>query len=223
LQYADLSAQITAGLQRDEVLREAGVSIEDWEAAQTTWPARMARDSAAGRHALAERYAKIFLQRLGEAALTRRRPRPSLEGPLPSPPVVERSPVIALDALRVEAASSPRAPQSPSVAPSAPMPIRTPLPIPASGSVPAPASRTPSVLPPAPGAPRLTLEQFAAMRAELVLAPEPEHPAIVGRYGLAGEAWAAEEQQWQRLLASDRAIFERYLQRFQYMRGLFAR
>jgi hypothetical protein len=69
----------------------------------------------------------------------------------------------------------------------------------------------------------LTLEQLAAMRAEIGLAPEGEQPAVMQRFGLDPVSWEHEESHWQRKLAGDQDLFKRYLKQFQYCRSLLSR
>ena len=44
-----------------------------------------------------------------------------------------------------------------------------------------------------------------------------------GRFGLDDTTWALEEAYWQRKLAVDQELFQRYLKRFQYCRSLLQR
>jgi hypothetical protein len=67
---------------------------------------------------------------------------------------------------------------------------------------------------------RLTLEQFAAFRADLVVAPEAEHPAVRERFGLDAVTWAREEAHWQSAFAGDPDLFQRYLRQFKYCKAL---
>jgi hypothetical protein len=69
----------------------------------------------------------------------------------------------------------------------------------------------------------LTLEQLAAMRAEIGLAAESEQPAVMQRFGLDRATWEDEETHWQRKLAGDQELFKRYLKQFQYCRSLLLR
>jgi len=86
-----------------------------------------------------------------------------------------------------------------------------------------------SALPLPPSAPsgyyatRLTLEQLAAMRAEIANAPDAEQPDVMQRFGLDPVTWEEEETHWQRRLAGDQELFKRYLRQFQYCRSLLQR
>jgi hypothetical protein len=77
---------------------------------------------------------------------------------------------------------------------------------------------------PAPGpmsySARLSVEQLAALRAEILVSGEPQHAAIRQRFGLDEATWALEEAHWQRRLARDEDLFKRYLRQFQYCRAL---
>jgi hypothetical protein len=78
----------------------------------------------------------------------------------------------------------------------------------------APAAATP------PG-PRLTLEHFAALIAELAAAARP--PAEVrARYGLDEPAHRAEAAAWQRRFAAEPALYTRWLALCQHYRAWFA-
>jgi hypothetical protein len=69
----------------------------------------------------------------------------------------------------------------------------------------------------------LTLEQLAAMRAEIAMAPDAEQPGVMQRFGLDPTTWEQEEAHWQRRLAGDQDLFKRYLRQFQYCRSLLQR
>jgi hypothetical protein len=85
------------------------------------------------------------------------------------------------------------------------------------------AAAAPGVPTAAPRAARLTLEQLAAMRAELATTSEPEHPATRERFGLDAASWAREEAHWQERLRADPKLFKTYVSRFQYFRALLQR
>jgi hypothetical protein len=81
------------------------------------------------------------------------------------------------------------------------------------------------VAPPAPVAhsARLSVEQLAAMRAEIMATPEAQHGAVKQRFGLDEATWTLEEAHWQRRLSSDADLYKRYLRQFQYCRALLPR
>jgi hypothetical protein len=88
------------------------------------------------------------------------------------------------------------------------------------------AAPTPSAAPTAAARPhvaRLTVEQLAAMRAELATSPEDQHAAIRQRFGLDEAATPLEEAHWQRRFVDDPALFQRYVRQFQYCRSLLQR
>jgi hypothetical protein len=70
---------------------------------------------------------------------------------------------------------------------------------------------------------RLTIEQLAAMRAEIATASDAEQPRVMQRFGLDAATWEHEERHWQRRLAGDQELFKRYLRQFQYCRSLLQR
>jgi hypothetical protein len=212
--FAELTARITAGGKRSEVLKAADVDDALWETSQEYWMGKMATEAGRDRFSLAQRYGVLY-----KTALAR-----VLGTPMKLP-------------------RYPRKPQQKVVVhgvPSAPD-SRNPLsaaPPPASVREPPPASIPPAVVPPPPSmgrvsAPppsvgssytaRLTLEQLAAMRAEIGLASEAEQPGVMQRFGLDRATWEDEETHWQRRLAGDQELFKRYLKQFQYCRSLLLR
>ncbi len=95
--------------------------------------------------------------------------------------------------------------------------------IPFAGQVaPPPPVAGPPVSSPAPSGPyttRLSVQQLAALRAELTVTPELEHGKVRERFGLTEVTWSLEETYWQKQL-KDPEIFARYLHVFKYYRGL---
>ncbi len=91
------------------------------------------------------------------------------------------------------------------------IPIAAPPPVePGPVSAPAPVSHSA----------RLSVEQLAALRAEILVSAEPQHASIKRRFGLDEATWTLEEALWQRRLADDEGLFKRYLRQFQYCRAL---
>jgi hypothetical protein len=98
-------------------------------------------------------------------------------------------------------------------------------------ALPAPSSVTPGTESPRgnfsshapPYRARLTLQQWAAVRAEIATQPDSEHEAIKGRFGLDGTTWPEEERHWQRQLATEAALFAQYVRHFQYCKSLLQR
>jgi hypothetical protein len=61
--YAAVHAELSAGRLRDDVLARAGLSLEDWAAAQRTWLEEMGRELSLGRFDLTNQYTRAFLER----------------------------------------------------------------------------------------------------------------------------------------------------------------
>jgi len=62
-QYAELQADVEAGRPRDEVLARAGLSVEEWTAAQRQWLDTMGSELLLGSFELSNRYSLAFLAR----------------------------------------------------------------------------------------------------------------------------------------------------------------
>jgi hypothetical protein len=71
-----------------------------------------------------------------------------------------------------------------------------------------------------PSAPRLTLAQWAALCAEIAVAPE-RSPIALARYGFDDELHDRERASWDTVFAGDPSIFEEYLARFRHYRDWF--
>jgi hypothetical protein len=208
--FAELNARMSAGEKKSEVLAEAKVDAEHWEASQQFWLGRMADDANQQRYALTMKYASLCQAALSRLAATKpaksvfKRPAPIDRNRVvvyAAPAVPSRSPSAAVPAGPVSSSSPPMSsPATPQDAPASVPPV-------------APRSHVA----------RLTVEQLAAMRAELATSPEPEHPEVRRRFGLDDATWQLEEDHWQRRLAIDPELFGRYLKRFQYCRSLLQR
>src|SRR5262249_41936343 len=61
--YAEIRAEMGSGRRHDEVLARAGLSADEWIAAQREWLARMGDDIGRGRFELTNRYSQAFLDR----------------------------------------------------------------------------------------------------------------------------------------------------------------
>jgi hypothetical protein len=61
--YAQIRAEMEAGVRRDDVLARAGLSDEEWAAAQRTWLEEMGRELSLGRFDLTNRYTQAFVER----------------------------------------------------------------------------------------------------------------------------------------------------------------
>jgi hypothetical protein len=117
--------------------------------------------------------------------------------------------------------SAPFSQQQPSYSqsPAGPPPVRPAPPPPAQPQAagPAPFRQAAAAYQPA-----LTLEQFASLRAELVVSPAAQHGEVRARYKLDDATFFREEAAWQEKLTRDKDLLKRYMQHFQYMRGLLA-
>lgn len=190
--YAELSAHLAFGETRAEALAAASVDEQQWTRSQEFWLGRMSEEAGRGRHALAQRYAKLFAaaqKRLREPKKpTRRRQWRAM------------APARVAHAIPPAVAAAAASPSAPAAAGPA--------------SIPAPASMA------APHVARLSVEQLAALRAELVMAPPSEHEVVRSRFGLDEATWQREEAYWQRKLAGDEALFQRFLRQFAYCKAL---
>ena len=68
-----------------------------------------------------------------------------------------------------------------------------------------------------------TLMQYAALRADVIVMPELQRAAVFQRYGLTEEKDACVAAAWNEEFNADRALFQQYLQLFNYFRGLARR
>lgn len=59
--YAELSAELDAGEPRDEMLARAGLSVDEWLAAQHHWLGSISAEATRNRYELAHRYSKLFI------------------------------------------------------------------------------------------------------------------------------------------------------------------
>jgi len=196
--FAELTVRMTSGEKRSDVLESAHIDEETWEVSQQYWLGKMATEAGRDRYSLARRYGVLFKaaqKQLGSAAL----------------PKAIRNRGFG-NQQRVVVHAIPAAPPPP-VALSSP------------SMLPPPSATAPSMPSPSMGAyaARLSLEQLAAMRAEIATAPEGEHPNVLQRFGLDSATWENEETHWQRKLAGDENLFKRYLRQFQYCRSLLQR
>jgi hypothetical protein len=202
--YAELTARMACGEKRSDVLESVHIDIETWEASQQYWLEKMAAEAGRERYSLAQRYGALF-----KTAQQR-----ALGIPLKLARWPARSKKVVIHAI----------PATPAAAPQGA--VAAPPPLPSSPSALSPPSAPRPVPPPSSlGAytARLTLEQLAAMRAEIGMAPDAEQPGVMQRFGLDPATWEQEEAHWQRRLAGDQDLFKRYLRQFQYCRSLLQR
>jgi hypothetical protein len=238
--FAELSARLDAGGKRSDVLGADGVSAEQWDSSQQFWLGKMADEAGVQRYALAQRYGALYKAAQLRLAKESAKPAPPPRRAAPAQVVVHAIPIVPprVETPPVAPPSVVNAPMAPpSVAPPSMVPAQVPPPSVAPPSVtprsavpPPPVSHPsgsyaapPSVAPPSSYAARLTVEQLAAMRAEVATAPEAEHAGVFERFGLDPATLELEEAHWQRRLAREPDLFQRYLRQFQYCRSLLQR
>jgi hypothetical protein len=192
-EFAHVTAFVDAGLRREDVLKEGGILPADWEHTQETWLARMAQQAGQGRYALYARYTELLNTERKAAFSALRSKRSKLKGIMPVPPVQRMSPILASPGLLK--------PRGPSVG----VAVR----------------QAPTKQQTAPTTARLTLEQLATLRAELVLAPDTAGE-IRERFGLSERTHEQEDAIWQGRFQKDKELFQRYVKLFQYFRSLLA-
>jgi hypothetical protein len=93
--YAELQAEIASGRPRDEVLGQAGMSLEEWSDVQRDWLDRMGHELALGGFDLTNRYTRVLLQRrraLAAEAVAAAAPH---EAPTVAEPAPEATPATA--------------------------------------------------------------------------------------------------------------------------------
>jgi hypothetical protein len=225
--FAELTVRMTSGEKRSDVLESAHLDLETWETSQQYWLGKMATEAARDRYSLAQRYAVLYkaaqMRLSGATTSTRKRARGAQQQV-----VVRAIPAVPATPSRVAPSASSVAPSGSSVASSASSTAAPPPPAMAPASVaPPPSMGGPPASVPAPSrgayTSRLTLEQLAAMRAEIASAPDAEQTGVMQRFGLDAATWEEEETHWQRRLAGDQELFKRYLRQFQYCRSLLQR
>jgi hypothetical protein len=143
--YAEIRAEMEAGVPRDQALARAGLTVEAWTVAQREWLAGMGAEIARGRFDLTNRYTTAFLAR--QRAVPAAEPITLPASPSPLPRVVAPDP------------SPPPAPlpSPPERAEARPLPPPRPPPAKPTFLVaaesPAPPPAAPAVRPPAPPPP----------------------------------------------------------------------
>jgi len=180
--FAQLSADIDVGNVREQVLAEAGVSLETWLAAQQWWLSRMGAEATRKRYDLTNRYQAAFLayRRIAFQRKLKRRHLGAAENAPPS---------------SVSGAARPEAPRE----------VQAPL----MGGYGANAA-------PAEG-PRLTLAQYASLRAEMAVYPA-HLDTIRSRYGFDEGSYAREDGEWQWRFEADKELFGQYVALFRHYR-----
>lgn len=72
----------------------------------------------------------------------------------------------------------------------------------------------------APRAPRLTLMEYAALRADVLVSSEESRAEVYALFGFTEADDAAESAAWNARFTADRELFQRYMQLFSYLRAL---
>lgn len=101
---------------------------------------------------------------------------------------------------------------APATPPAAPMP---PMSAPRSAAQPASAARGASTK-----APRLTLMEYAALRADILVSSEASRAEVYALFGFTEADDTAEAAAWNARFTADRELFARYMQIFNYLRAL---
>ncbi|XXT16025.1 hypothetical protein WME94_37900 [Sorangium sp. So ce429] len=142
--YAEMRAQMEAGRLRDEVLARAGLTVDEWTAAQRDWLERMGAELEHGSFELTNRYTRAFLEH--QRAILAASP-PESTPPVSAPPGPTR-------AAPTPTAPAPRRSATPGFTGTAPLPDLPAL-VAALPFVPgAPPGPMPAAPPPAAPAPR---------------------------------------------------------------------
>jgi hypothetical protein len=199
--FAELTSRMASGETRSAVLESAKIDESHWDLSQQFWLAKMADDAKSSRFGVAQKYADLY--KAAQARLAKAAALP------PPPKPRELSKEIVVHAIPLPPPSVPGPPSAPGSAPGS-----------GPGSAPGSAPRSSG---PISYSARLSLEQLAALRAEILVSPEAQHAAIKQRFGLDEATWALEEGHWQRRLAKDDDLYKRYLRQFQYCRALLQR
>ena len=164
--FAAICASLDAGLPRDDVLAEAGLSADAWEAAQQQWLARLAAEAQQGRLQRSRRYLARLgaerAERVRAAAKARSVPR-KLEGPFPVAPKARLSP-LGVGAERALEAP----PDVPAALPMAP-PAQPPI---------GPPARPPSAPPPVTSLNKTVIGARSPIRSTLPFKPGAASPPI---------------------------------------------
>lgn len=93
---AAIDAKLQAGLPRDRVFADAGVTAETWERAKDAWFARMANEAARGKgRKLHKRYHDLLRAARAEAVSDERQTLVKPNGKAPKPPIARLSPLAA--------------------------------------------------------------------------------------------------------------------------------
>jgi hypothetical protein len=85
--YAGIRAEMEGGRLRDEALARAGLSVEEWTAAQSEWLERMSKEIEHDRFELTNRYAQAFVERQRALQAIRLQPAPLEAAPIQPAPL----------------------------------------------------------------------------------------------------------------------------------------
>lgn len=125
--YAGMRAEMDAGMLRDDVLARAGITTDDWTAAQHEWLDKMGKELERDRFELTNRYTQAFMERLRaltELAATERQTLPA-----PAKPAKAASQSAPVDEEEPDPDTSDFGPQRPELPPhSLPSPRSEPSP-----------------------------------------------------------------------------------------------
>ncbi|WP_437593395.1 hypothetical protein [Sorangium sp. So ce1000] len=94
-ELAAVAGALEAGLPRDEVLADAGLSAAAWEAERERWMSRLAAQAARGQLRSSRRYLELVAAQKRRAEEEARRARRKLEGPMPVAPAARIAPLQA--------------------------------------------------------------------------------------------------------------------------------
>ncbi|WP_441286937.1 hypothetical protein ACSRUE_32230 [Sorangium sp. KYC3313] len=92
-ELAAVAGALEAGLPRDEVLADAGLSAAAWEAARERWMSRLAAQAARGQLRSSRRYLELVAAQKRRAEEKARGARRKLEGPMPVAPAARIAPL----------------------------------------------------------------------------------------------------------------------------------
>lgn len=91
--YAEIRAEMESGVLRDEALSRAGISIDEWTAAQRAWLESMGAEIERGRFELTHRYAQAFIERQRALSTPSATPLPAPTDTRIAAPAVEATPL----------------------------------------------------------------------------------------------------------------------------------
>ena len=92
-ELAAVAGALEAGLPRDEVLADAGLSAAAWEVERERWMSRLAAQAAQGQLGTSRRYLELVAAQKRRAEEKARRARRKLEGPMPVAPAARIAPL----------------------------------------------------------------------------------------------------------------------------------